>query len=171
MHIDVNQHLGTSPLYHSLRRSRKHGSVTTWVPALRHTIMCSIYSHCYARWQSCYGALYKVPTIKRNMIDMWAIWPSVDFPFLTSAEWGGSPPIGFGNFSHGCLGRKPALKDMMCRCIQMCIEQILYIYIYGTGYNIYIYVCVCVFVYVVCMCMDCLLVYVCIYIQCVYIYI
>ena len=37
MHIDVNQHLGTSPLYHSLRRSRKHGSVTTWVPALRHT--------------------------------------------------------------------------------------------------------------------------------------
>ena len=130
MHIDVNQHLGTSPLYHSLRRSRKHGSVTTWVPALRHTIMCSIYSHCYARWQSCYGALYKVPTIKRNMIDMWAIWPSVDFPFLTSAEWGGSPPIGFGNFSHGCLGRKPALKDMMCRCIQMCIEQILYIYIW-----------------------------------------
>ena len=38
MHIDVNQHLGTSPLYHSLRRSRKHGSVTTWVPALRHTV-------------------------------------------------------------------------------------------------------------------------------------
>jgi hypothetical protein len=37
MHIDVNQHLGTSPLYHSLRRSRKHGSVTAWVPPLRHT--------------------------------------------------------------------------------------------------------------------------------------
>ena len=43
MHIDVNQHLGTSPLYHSLRRSRKHGSVTTWVPALRHTIIYIIY--------------------------------------------------------------------------------------------------------------------------------
>ena len=37
IHIDVNQTLGTSPLYHSLRDSRKHGSVTTWVPALRHT--------------------------------------------------------------------------------------------------------------------------------------
>ena len=85
------------------------------------SIMCSIYSHCYARWQSCYGA---------------------------SAEWGGSPPI--GAISHMAVLAENQHWRTWCVGVYKCVLNKYCVYIYGTGYNIYIYVCVCLCMWYVC---------------------